>query len=830
MIYPENFEYKIGFDKIKELVRKKCLSDLGKRKVDRIKCLHSLESIKTLLQEVHEFKIITEEERDFPLGHFIDVAPTLQKMKIEGNYPEVHEVFDLRKSIDSVRRILNFFQKRKKEKYSALHDLCGEVKTYPFVTERINKIITSSGKIKDNASRELVHIRRTISGKKGNVSKKMQSIFQFARSEGIIEKNAGLSIRNGRPVIPVDSGHKRKIRGIIHDESASGRTSFIEPAEVVELNNEIVELEYAEKREIVKILTNLANDLRPYLDDLLNANDFLGTIDFVRAKAVFAIEINAVLPEVKPDCTLNWKNAFHPLLYLLYNKEKKEVVPLDISLNARRRILLISGPNAGGKSVCLQTVGLLQYMLQCGLLVSMDEHSQMGIFDRIFIDIGDEQSIENDLSTYSSHLLNMKYFIRHSDPQTLLLIDEFGTGTEPILGGAIAESILGKLNENKTMGVITTHYGNLKHYASAAEGIDNGAMLFDTQKMKPLFKLEIGQPGSSFAFEIARNIGLSGDIIQTATEKVGEEQVKFDKHLREIIRDKKYWEDKRDRIRKAEKKLQEILGKYSHELESAEKERKNIVNSAKQEAEELLAQANKRIEKTIREIKENMAEKEKTRKSREELAIFREKYIVTDEKNQSSISSKIQKIKSEEKKVKERRKHFGQLEPVKKGTKEILDPTIRNGDYVLMKGQDVPGEVMEIKRNQAKVRFGQVTTKVHTDKLEKIAKQLYDRLTRLPLERGDYEDWDISGKKLYFKSEIDVRGQRAEEALRNVTRLLDEAIMVEAKQVRILHGKGDGILRQVIREYLNTVDLVRSFRDEHIQLGGAGITVVELDI
>jgi DNA mismatch repair protein MutS2 len=830
--YPENFEYKIGFDRIRELVKKKCLSEHGKNKVDLAAFSSSQEIIRTRLKETFEFLLINKEE-DFPLGFFSDFSESLFRIRIEGSHLDLQEVFDLRRSLDTIRAILNFFKKEKQKKYSNLSALCDQVKYFPFIAERIDKILAKNGKLKDNASRELVQIRQAISLKHSAVTKILGNILKSARAEGTVEKEAEISIRDGRPVIPVNSTYKRSIKGIIHDESASGKTSFVEPAEAVELNNEIKELEYTEKREIIRILTLLADDLRPYIDDLLRSNDFLASIDFIRAKALFAGEIGAILPELLDERIISWKNAVHPLLLLSHRKDKKEVVPLTIDLNAKQRILLISGPNAGGKSVCLKTVGLLQYMLQCGFLVPMEESSRVGIFIKIFIDIGDEQSIENDLSTYSSHLLNMKYFVRNADNSTLLLIDEFGSGTEPILGGAIAEAVLDKLNQAKTFGVITTHYSNLKHFAASTEGIENGAMLFDTQRMQPLFRLETGQPGSSFAFEIARTIGLSEEVIKNAVERVGQDHVQFDRHLKDIIRDKKYWQEKRDHIRKSEKRLQQVLDQYTQELEISEKSRKEILDKARQEADMLLSQANRKIENTIKEIREAQAEKERTKKAREELESLRLKSSgknSSEETTEEKLHKKITEVKLESAKVRERRQRFGQLEPVKQAHDKVIDPTIKKGDYVFMKGQNVPGEVIERKENKVTVSFGQLSTIVDVNKLEKTTPEIYKEMTSRITPADDFADWNIGDRKLFFKPEIDVRGKRAEEALREVTVLLDEAIMIGASEIRILHGKGDGILRQVIREYLRTVDVVASCKDEHIQLGGSGITIVNLDL
>jgi DNA mismatch repair protein MutS2 len=831
--YPENFEHKIGFDRIRELVKNKCLSEHGRQKADITLFSSSYESIRIRLYETNEFLIIIKEE-DFPLGFFTDISEPLARIRIEGSHLDLQEVFDLRRSLDTIRGILNFFKKEKQKKYTNLSVLCGQVKYFPFIAERIDKILTKNGKMKDNASRELVQIRQSILLKHSAVTKILGNIMRSARAEGFIDKEAEVSIRNGRPVIPVNAAFKRKIRGIIHDESATGKTSFVEPAEAVELNNEIKELEYAEKREIIRILTLLADDLRPYIDDLLRSNDFLASIDFIRARALFAADIGGILPELTDERIISWKNAIHPLLLLSHRNDRKEVVPLTIDLNEKQRILLISGPNAGGKSVCLKTVGLLQYMLQCGFLVPMDESSRVGIFFKIFIDIGDEQSIENDLSTFSSHLLNMKYFVRNADSSTLLLIDEFGTGTEPILGGAIAEAVLDKLNQEKIFGVITTHYSNLKHFAASAEGIANGAMLFDAQRMQPLFRLETGQPGSSFAFEIAKNIGLPEDVIKSATDRVGQDHVQFDRHLKDIIRDKRYWQEKRDHIRKAEKRLQQVLDQYTQELELSERGRKEILDKARQEADVMLSQANRKIENTIKEIREAQAEKERTRKAREEFESMRARTsgeTKTDKVHEKDeLQKKLEEVKTELSRVRERRQRFGQLEPSNPSSPGIIDPAIKKGDYVFMKGQKVPGEVIERKGNKVTISFGMVNTIVDVNKLEKTTPEIYQELTSRQSPSDDFADWNLGDRKLFFKPEIDVRGKRAEEALREVTVLLDEAIMIGASEIRILHGKGDGILRQVIREYLRTVEVVASCKDEHIQLGGSGITVVTLDI
>jgi len=550
MIYPENFEIKIGFDRIRSLLSEKCLSPMGLEKVENIRFMYDYDSLSHELSATYEFQQILQFEDFFPAEHYYTISDCLNKIRIEGTFPEVQEVFDLKRSLETVKTILNFFRSRDSVKYPVLRSMCSSVKTYPYVLEAIDRIIDKRGVIKDNASSRLKEIRAELIGKSIQVSKRLNAILKQAHSEGIVDTDTSVSVRNGRGVIPVSAYDKRKIKGLIHDQSASGKTVFIEPEEIVEMNNDIIELEYEEKREIVRILTAFADNIRPYIDDLLESNLFLGEIDFLRAKAILGNRLQSIKPGLSDSQVIMWKKAVHPLLFLTFEKTPgRKVVPLDLELNDKERILLISGPNAGGKSVCLKTVGLLQYMLQCGLTIPVAEGSETGIFRSILIDIGDEQSIDNDLSTYSSHLINMKFFIKNGNEKTLLLIDEFGTGTEPMLGGSIAEAILGELNRKKVFGVITTHYTNLKHFASLTDGIVNGAMAFDNHLMQPLFQLNIGKPGSSFAFEIARRIGLPEEILSAASEKAGVKNINYDRHLRDIARDKRYWEMKRQNIK-----------------------------------------------------------------------------------------------------------------------------------------------------------------------------------------------------------------------------------------------------------------------------------------
>ncbi|MBN1143734.1 MAG: Smr/MutS family protein [Bacteroidales bacterium] len=822
MIYPQSFESKTGFDLVRNLVKEHCLFAPGRQKVDEMHLLSDFSSLKEILEQTAEFKEICLFEENFPADNYHDLTPGLKKAKVVGAYLETEEVYDLKRSLETVKAILRFFKNTAAEKYRCLKRMVGEVKYFSYVDDRIDAILSKHGKIKDNASADLRRIREDITQKQASAGKKLQSILRRAIDEGYIEKDTAVSIRNGRQVIPVPASNKRKIHGIVHDESATGRTAFVEPAEVVELNNEVRELEVAETREIIKILVGFTDDIRPYVDDLLTTYDFLGTIDFIRAKALFALKINAGMPALVNSPGFRWKNAVHPLLYLHHKKENKEVVPLDIFLDDKNRILLISGPNAGGKSVCLKTVGLVQYMLQCGMLIPVVESSEAGIFRDILIDIGDEQSIENDLSTYSSHLLNMKVFLKNASPKSLVLIDEFGTGTEPRIGGAISESILEALNVKGTYGVITTHYSNLKHFAAETPGISNGAMMFDTGKMKPLFRLETGKPGSSFAIDIARQIGLPDEILKSASEKAGEGHVNFDRHLREIIRDKRYWEEKRDKIRIAEKKLAGMLEQYEEELGQTKKMRKEILEKARLEAENLLSNSNKEIEKTIRVIRESQAEKEITKEARKNLENFRQKAQEVPETASGELEHKIGEVSRRAGKFRKEEKNVPTEVAVKK------DNTLSPGDRVKIVSLQTEAEVLEISGDNVLVTYGEsmITSvkKVNLEKIHTKEKRAGQRQGRAP-----QFDWSISQRKINFKPEIDIRGKRGEEAVEIVRNFVDDATVVGVQELRILHGKGNGILKTMVREYLKSLNVVRSCKDEHVELGGSGITVVLLD-
>jgi DNA mismatch repair protein MutS2 len=834
MIYPQNFETKIGFDQIRELLKEKCLSNLGEEKVDEMAFSDRFSLIDESLTQVSEFVRIINEEDSFPSQYFFDVRPSLHRIKIEGMYLDEQEVFDLKRSLETIRDIAAFLQRDGEDEdsstpYPALRRLASDVFVFPQLIKRIDDIINKYGKIKDNASAELARIRRELSGTMGSVSRTLNSILRSAQSDGVVDKDVTPTMRDGRLVIPVAPGLKRKIRGIVHDESASGKTVFIEPAEVVEANNRIRELESEERREIIRILTALSNELRPHIPEMMLSYLFLAEMDFIRAKSLFAIQINAIHPVLEERTVIDWAAAVHPLLQMSLAKHDKKIVPLDITLEGNKRILLISGPNAGGKSVCLKTVGLLQYMLQCGLHIPMHESSRAGIFSSIFIDIGDEQSIEDDLSTYSSHLTNMKAMLKGCNDKSLILIDEFGGGTEPQIGGAIAEAVLKRLNEKKTFGVITTHYQNLKHFADDHDGIVNGAMLYDRHLMQALFQLQIGNPGSSFAIEIARKIGLPEEVIADASELVGSEYINADKYLQDIVRDKRYWENKRQNVRQREKQLEETIARYQSEMEELQKSRKEILKQAKEEAERLLQESNARIENTIRTIKEAQAEKEKTRQIRQELTDFREEMNrLKEQEKADKIARKMEKLIEKQNRKKEKKEKGGDAKPAATVAKMAPVKPIEAGEFVRIKGQTSVGRVMETNGKNAVVAFGSIKTTVKCDRLERSKEPVQKEQAKNTFVSSQTQD-HMYEKKLNFKQDIDVRGMRGDEALQAVTYFIDDAILVGMSRVRILHGTGTGILRTLIRQYLATVPGVAHFADEHVQFGGAGITVVDLN-
>ena len=877
MIYPNNFEHKLGFDEVRRLLKGHCLSTLGKEKVDQMAFSTDAATVNEWLRQVSEFRRLLEDKDSFPMQYFFDVRESIKRIRLENTHLEEDEVWDLRRSLETIANIIRYLNDAEEDvtdsiahmalveyKYPTLMKLTEGVQTFPAMIRRIDSILDKFGRIKDSASMTLAGIRHDLEKTQGSISRTLYTILHAAQKDGIVDKDAAPTMRDGRLVLPVAPGVKRRINGIVHDESATGKTVFIEPAEVVEANNKVRELEAAERREIIRILTVFTDEVRPHVQEILDSYDFLAEIDLIHAKAEFAIQTKGVEPktDVMSKPYLDWIQAKHPLLQLSLEKQGKKVVPLDIVLKGvgsqetgdrsnKGRLLIISGPNAGGKSVCLKTVGLLQYMLQCGLSIPIGEYSVTGIFDSIMIDIGDEQSIENDLSTYSSHLLNMKQMMKYANERTLLLIDEFGGGTEPTIGGAIAEAVLKQFWQKKAFGVITTHYQNLKHFAEDHEGVANGAMLYDRHEMRPLFQLSIGQPGSSFAIEIARKTGLPEEVIKDASDIVGSEYIQSDKYLQDIVRDKRYWEGKRQTIHQHEKSLESKINRYEDELNEIEQQRKEILRKAKEQAEELLRESNKKIENAIREIREAQAEKERTRLVREELNTFKEELDTIDTRdNDEQIARKIRQIQErkerrEKRKAERLKEEGGRLKENTSAAKSnLLPPSTLNlppiapGDTVRIIGLTSIGEVESTDGKMATVIFGGMKTKMRVERLEHAEKpktqqtKAEERNSNIAGSYGmvskDTRDV-IDSRKLNFRQDIDVRGMRGDEAISAITYFIDDAILVGVSRVRILHGTGSGILRQLIRQYLATIPNVSHFRDEHVQFGGAGITVVDLE-
>ena len=860
MIYPNNFEKKLGFDEIRRLLKERCLSTLGKEKVDEMTFSTDVDVINEQMAQVREFRSLQETKDDFPMQYFFDVRESIMRIRLENTHLEEDEVWDLRRSLETITNIVKYLEHGAEETasgemkypYPSLHRLTEGVMTFPAMIRRIDSILDKFGKIKDSASMTLATIRHDLEKTQGSISRTLYTILHAAQKDGLVDKDAAPTMRDGRLVLPVAPGVKRRINGIVHDESATGKTVFIEPAEVVEANNKVRQLEAEERREVIRILTVFTDEVRPYVSDILNAYQLLAQIDLIHAKAEWARLTKAFEPVVGNQPYIDWIHAVHPLLQLSLEKKGEKVVPLDISLTQPKRLLIISGPNAGGKSVCLKTVGLLQYMLQCGLPIPIGDRSTTGIFHHILIDIGDEQSIENDLSTYSSHLMNMKQMMRQANNKSLILIDEFGSGTEPTIGGAIAEAMLKQFWKKQTFGVITTHYQNLKHFAEDHEGVVNGAMLYDRHEMQALFQLAIGQPGSSFAIEIARKTGIPEEVIKDASDIVGSDYIQSDKYLQDIVRDKRYWEGKRQTIHQHEKSLEHKINRYEDELNEIDRQRKEILRKAKEEAEELLRESNKKIENAIREIKEAQAEKERTRLVREELNAFKEELAEIDTKDSDeAIARKIRQIQErKERKEKRRAEKNKRLEVSGKGLENTsaadkslttspspLTP-LKAGDTVRIKGLTSVGEVESTDGKMATVIFGGMKTKMRVERLEHAEKpkaQTTKAEERNNNIAGSYATVSrdtrevIDNRKLNFRQDLDVRGMRGDEAINAVTYFIDDAILVGMPRVRILHGTGTGVLRQLIRQFLGTIPNVKSYRDEHVQFGGAGITVVDLD-
>lgn len=825
MIYPENFESKIGFDTIRNQCRELCTMRRSAELLDEQGFTTSARTIATRQALAAEMGSILTMDCGVLKDEFFDIDTLVEKIRVEGTFLDCEEVMRLGITLSAAETLVEII--RGAEHFKALNRLSSRVVSLSHLTREIARIIDERGNMRDNASAELAAVRREIRQSEGMVSKRLQSVLQGAKSAGIVDADAMISIRDGRAVIPVAAANKRKLQGFIHDESATGKTFYVEPVEVVELNNKLKELEYAERREVVKILTAFTDLARADVEAVAHSGEFVAQIDMIRAKARWAAENDAVQPIISSG-ELWLVKARHPLLAQTLKRNGRELVPLDARLDNDNRILVISGPNAGGKSVCLKTFGILQYMFQCGFPVTVGQSSEFPVFDKLFIDIGDQQSIENDLSTYSSHLINMKAMLAGADSRSLVLIDEFGTGTEPVIGAAIAEAVLEKLVDSRCFGVITTHYSNIKYYASSTDGIINGAMMFDVQNIRPLFRLETGKPGSSFAIEIARKIGLPEAIIASAREKAGSDHIDIEKQLREIARDKRYWEQKREKIRLTDRKVEELEQNYHEQLAAIREERRAILHEAKTKAKELIAEANRQIEGTIRGIREAQAEREQTRVLRQSFNDFKDSVESADAVDDNEV------IERQMARIERRRQRREERKAEKQTAKEQPQTEIKKlpvtvDAKVRLLGHDGVGVVQSLRGKKAQVAFGQMLTTVEVERLEVISSAEYHRATRPQTPRTVFSS-DISQRRLNFKTSIDVRGERVVDALERIRDFVDDALMVGVGTVTILHGKGTGALQQEIRRYLRTVPAVQSAVDDHPDRGGSGITIVTFSL
>ena len=792
-----------------------------------------------------EMRLIMMFEDSFPSGGFIDCIDFLKPLERSSAAIDLISLRKLKTMLETLRKVTAFFEDIKDGVYPNLKRMSSRVMCFPEIQRRIDTIIDRYGEVKDTASDELYAIRKSLREKEGAISRRIASILKRAQEEGIADSEASVTVRDGKMLIPVSAANKKRISGFIYDESASGKTAYIEPAEVVELDNEIKELRFSEQREILRILLEFTDFLRAYIPDLLDGARFIGEIDFIMAKAQVSLDFIAGMPIISDNGEMNLRKARHPLLERALKKEKKEIVPLTASLNPQKHILLISGPNAGGKSVCLKTVGLLQYMFQWGMLIPTSEASEMMVFDRIMVDIGDDQSLENDLSTYSSFLCNMKLMLEKADSKTLVLIDEFGSGTEPAAGGAIAEAILSELDKRGVYGIITTHYTNLKLYASGQTGVLNGAMMFDVKNIAPMFKLEMGLPGNSFAFELARKMGLSEAIIKDAESRAGEEFVGIERNLRKIARNRKALDEKLERIRHTDKTLENITDKYQKELKEIKQLKKDILDKAKKEAEEIVKEANRQVENTIKTIKESQAEKESTQGARKELQGFVAALTARKEKEQKDkedyIERKIKQLDARKERQKQRKARKAddkaeqerlELQAEQDRLEAFKSAPLKPGEKVRVKENGMVGEITKVSAKAVVVTIGNISSKMPLDKVERITsnefKSAVKEMSR-PASGTVRMDSSISERKLNFSPEMDVRGERLNDAVEKVMRYVDDAIMLNVASVRIIHGKGTGVLRDELQKLLRSMPGVASVKDEHIQFGGTGVTIVQFE-
>ena len=845
MTIDKRLEQKLGFDRVRQIISDRCSTAYASERTATETFSTDQAEIRRRLLLTDEMRLIMMFEDSFPSGGFIDCIDFLKPLERTSSAIDLISLRKLRTMLDTLRKVTSFFNGVKDGVYPNLKRMAAPIMGFPEVQRRIDTILDRYGEVKDTASDELYAIRKALHEKEGAISRRMSAILRKAQEEGIVDSDAGVSIRDGKMLIPVSAANKKRIPGFIYDESASGKTAFIEPAEVVELDNQIKELQFSEQREIVRILFEFTEFLRPYIPELLEAAKYLGETDFIMAKAQIALDFIAGMPIISENGEMNLRKARHPLLERALKKERKEIVPLTATLTEQKHILLISGPNAGGKSVCLKTVGLLQYMFQWGMLIPTSETSEMMIFDRVMVDIGDDQSIDNDLSTYSSFLVNMKDMLSRADNRTLVLIDEFGSGTEPAAGGAIAEAILAELDRRGAYGVITTHYTNLKLYASSGEtGVINGAMMFDVQNIAPLFKLEMGLPGNSFAFELARKTGLPENIIKDAETRAGEEFVGIERNLRKIARNRRAIDERLERIKHTDKTLESITERYQKELQQIQQMRKEILEQARKEAEEIVRQANRQVENTIRTIKESQAEKEATHEARSELQGFlglltakkeqeekdREDYIERKIKQIDERRARRQKRKEEradERSLQEMREQQAEKERME----AFRSAPLKVGEKVRIKENGMVGEVTKVSGKAVVVIIGNISTKLPHDKVERITSNEFKSAVKETARPAPSMkvDSSINERKLNFSTEMDVRGERLNDAIEKVTRYVDDAIMVGVSSVRIIHGKGTGVLRDELQKLLRTMPGVASVRDEHIQFGGTGVTIVTFE-
>ena len=837
-------EQKLGFDRIRSIISDRCSTAYAAERTATETYSTKPGEIRRRLLLTDEMRLIMMFEDSFPSGGFIDCIDFLKPLERSSSAIDLLSLRKLRTMLDTLRKVISFFEGVKDEVYPNLKRMSAHIMGFPEVQRRIDTIIDRYGEVKDTASDALYEIRKSLKEKEGTISRRMSAILKKAQEEGIVDSDAGVSIRDGKMLIPVSAANKKRIAGFIYDESATGKTAFIEPAEIVELDNQIKELRFSEQREIMRILLEFTEFLRPYIADLLDAARYLGEIDFLMAKAQIALDFIAGMPIISENGEMNLRKARHPLLERTLKKEKKEIVPLTATLTPQKHILLISGPNAGGKSVCLKTVGLLQYMFQWGMLIPTSETSEMMVFDRIMVDIGDDQSIDNDLSTYSSFLSNMKEMLEKADNRTLVLIDEFGSGTEPAAGGAIAEAILCELDKRGAYGVITTHYTNLKLYASADTGVMNGAMMFDVKNIAPMFKLEMGLPGNSFAFELARKMGVPENIIKDAEARAGEEFVGIERNLRKIARNRKALDEKLERIRHTDKTLENITDRYQKELQEIRNLKKEILDQAKKEAEEIIRGANRQVENTIRTIKESNAEKETTQEARKGLQDFMSILAAQKEKEQKEkddyIEKKIRQLDERKERQRQRKAQKANDKTLQEQREQLAEQQrleafrsapLKVGEKVRVKENGMVGEVAKISSKAVVVNIGNISSKMPLDKVERITSNEFKNAVKEVARPASAVriDSSINERKLNFKTEIDVRGDRLNDAVEKVTRYIDDAVMLGISTVRIIHGKGTGVLRDELQKLIRTMPGVASVRDEHIQFGGTGVTIVTFD-